>query len=81
MMRISNGVTILIMSIHELSRAITKEIEKVNDRIDMKIVRGRSYQKEAQHHRVLVARLEQLEHSRRRDLYLARHHRVLTFAR
>lgn len=48
------------MSKHTLSREITKELEKINDRIDRKIIKGRPYQDEAQRHRELLAAMRHL---------------------
>ncbi len=43
-----------------LLREISKEIEKVNNQIDAKIIRGLAYEKEARRHRNLLATLERV---------------------
>lgn len=43
-------------TIHEL----LQEIRSINEKIDMKIIRGKSYRKEAKHHKFLVAHLNLL---------------------
>lgn len=53
------------MSKHTLSRAITKELEKLNDRIDRNIIKGRPYHKEAQRHRELLATMRHLSDEER----------------
>ncbi|MEK7630851.1 MAG: hypothetical protein AAB417_02395 [Patescibacteria group bacterium] len=49
------------MSKTQLHKSIVHEIGRVNDRIDIKILRGKSYQREAQRHRMLVTQLGRLE--------------------
>ncbi len=51
------------MSKTQLHKSIVHEIGRVNDRIDIKILRGKSYQREAQRHRILVTQLARLERS------------------
>lgn len=51
------------MSKTQLHKSIVHEIGRVNDRIDIKILRGKSYQREAQRHRMLVTQLSRLERS------------------
>jgi|GEM_PF-1890107 len=48
------------MSKTTLTKEIHKELEKLNDRIDRKIIQGRSYDKEAQRHRELMATLRRI---------------------
>ncbi len=49
------------MSKIQLHKSIVHEIGRVNDRIDIKILRGKSYQREAERHRMLVVQLGRLE--------------------
>lgn len=42
------------MSQQQLSQAIEQELEKLNARIDLKIIRGQSYVREARRHRFLL---------------------------
>lgn len=44
-----------------LMYVISKEIKKINSRIDRKIMRGLKYDREARHHRELVYKLRKLE--------------------
>ena len=48
------------MSKFILEKKIRKEIKKVNDIIDLKIIRGMSYKREALRHRFLLSRLTDL---------------------
>jgi hypothetical protein len=48
------------MSKTTLYQKITKEIEKINDRIDTKIVKGVSYEEEARRHRTLLVTLQRI---------------------
>lgn len=48
------------MSKTTLVTEITKELEKLNDRIDRAIIKGRAYQKEARRHRELTATLQRI---------------------
>lgn len=41
--------------------SIRKEIKKLNERIDRKIIKGESYDREAQRHKDLVLQLRKLE--------------------
>jgi hypothetical protein len=52
------------MSTEQLKSVIAREIDRVNDRIEMKIVKGRPYSREARHHRVLLMRLREIERQR-----------------
>ena len=49
------------MSKNTLSQEIIKELEKLNNRIDRKIIRGCSYQKEAQRHKDLLTTLQRID--------------------
>ena len=40
---------------------ISKELRKLNDKIDHKIVRGMSYDRESQRHKQLLSQLRQVE--------------------
>lgn len=48
------------MSKKTLSREIEKELEKLNDTIDRKIIQGKSYAAEAKRHRTLSATLRRM---------------------
>jgi hypothetical protein len=48
------------MSKHTLSRKMIKELERLNDRIDRNIIKGRPYQDEARRHRELLAAMRHL---------------------
>ncbi len=48
------------MSKHTLSREISKELKKLNERIDRSIIKGRPYQEDAQRHRELLAAMRHL---------------------
>lgn len=62
-------------TIHELSQ----EINKLNEKIDLKIIRGKSYKKEAKHHKFLVMQLNRL--SARVSVYAAsRNYRMAAFS-
>ena len=49
------------MSSRDLIGAIREELDKLNLRIDHKIIRGRNYLKEAKRHKFLLAQLVHLE--------------------
>ncbi|MFC1730777.1 hypothetical protein ACFL6I_10635 [candidate division KSB1 bacterium] len=44
-----------------LKQMLTREIEVLNKRIDRKILRGRSYYKDAQKHQALVAQYRRIQ--------------------
>lgn len=48
------------MSKETLSHEIARELEKLNDTIDRKIIKGRPYHKEAQRHKELSITLERI---------------------
>ncbi len=48
------------MSKYRLSRIIQAEINKLNEEIDLKIIWGQTYKKEARRHKFLVAQFEEL---------------------
>ena len=50
------------MSKHQLAHTIQKELLILNDRIDRKIIKGRSYGKEAHKHKVLLKQLHMLSY-------------------
>jgi len=52
------------MSIYARVRAVEREIDLINHQIDMKIIIGRSYQRDAQKHKVLRAELKELKKMR-----------------
>jgi hypothetical protein len=64
------------MSKTTLTKEIQKELEKLNDRIDRKIIKGHSYDKEARRHRELMATLRQLGVHERSSTGLLRRSRV-----
>jgi hypothetical protein len=45
------------MSHQTLIKTIQSELEKINDEIDLKIIRGIAYRKEAQRHKFLLSHL------------------------
>jgi len=49
------------MSKTQLYKSIVHEIDRVNDRIDIKIIRGIPYRREARRHQMLVSQLRRLE--------------------
>ena len=49
------------MSTIEMRAIILREIDKLNDRIDRRILRGRSYAREAARHRMLLRRLREID--------------------
>lgn len=54
------------MSTTQMKSVIAKELERINDRIDMKIIKGRSYVSEARRHKVLLMRMRELDYARER---------------
>ena len=48
------------MSKHQLAYTIHKELILLNDRIDRKIIKGRSYGREASKHKILLRQLYML---------------------
>lgn len=48
------------MSKATLSKEIEKELAKLNDRIDRKIIKGQSFQTEARRHRELLSTLRRM---------------------
>ena len=48
------------MSKHQAKRAIRAEIERLNQEIDLKIIRGVSYKREAVRHKFLMRQLSML---------------------
>ncbi|MBU6231104.1 MAG: hypothetical protein KGI45_01040 [Patescibacteria group bacterium] len=53
------------MSKHQAIRAIRVEIERLNQEIDLKIIRGASYRREALRHKTLMAQLARLSPRRK----------------
>ncbi len=47
------------MSKSKLIKTIQSELDLINEQIDLKIIRGRSYQKEARRHKFLISHLTQ----------------------
>jgi len=60
------------MSKTALFKEINKEIKKLNNRIDSKIVRGRSYEKEARRHRELLATMQRINHDAQSSKFTSR---------
>lgn len=56
------------MSRITLKTIMEKEINRLNKRIDRKIVRGRSYYKDAQKHQALMVKYRRIELSRDRSI-------------
>jgi hypothetical protein len=52
------------MSPYQLKNVIDKELEKLNATIDLKIIEGESYRRDAQRHKML---LSQIKHIRRKQ--------------
>ena len=52
------------MSRHQTIRAIRAEIERLNRDIDLKIIRGINYAREARRHKYLMSQLSHLAPSR-----------------
>lgn len=46
------------MSKYKIVTTIQKELAKINERIDMKILRGESYRQEARQHKALLSQLK-----------------------
>ncbi len=54
------------MSKKQLLNTLSREIDFLNEKIDMKIVKGLSYQRDARRHQSLLATLERIAHQERR---------------
>jgi hypothetical protein len=52
------------MSIYAKIKAVEREIDMINHQIDMKIIIGRPYRRDAVKHRMLVAQMKDLKRSR-----------------
>jgi hypothetical protein len=50
----------IYMSKHQAIRTIRQEIEKLNEEIDFKIIKGVSYAREARRHKFLMSQLSRL---------------------
>ncbi len=57
------------MSKHQLARVIQKELIDLNNRIDRKIIQGRSYGEEAGKHKMLLRQLRQFRKSSKSSLF------------
>ena len=66
------------MSKYRLSKIIQAEINKLNEEIDLKIIRGLPYRHLARRHKFLVKQFEELK---RRDTYRAEPPRARWFAK
>lgn len=51
------------MSSKDFLKVVENELQRLNDRIDLKILKGRSYRKEAERHKFLLRELRRLESS------------------
>lgn len=49
------------MSKTQLQKTIQRELNLVNEQIDIKIVQGKSYHREAKHHKMLLRQLAELD--------------------
>lgn len=49
------------MSKTQLKNNVLREIESLNNRIDLKILKGRPYAKEARRHKMLLSQLNYME--------------------
>lgn len=54
------------MSKKQIQSAIAKELEKLNQKIDIKILEGESYRRDARRHKLLLSQMKQL---RRREWF------------
>ncbi len=61
------------MSKYTLGREIQKELRRLNDQIDRKIVRGLPFTAEARRHRELLATLHRIDHERVTTKSVLRH--------
>jgi hypothetical protein len=52
------------MSKSKIVTTIQKELARVNEEIDLKILRGEPYKREARHHKVLLSQLKQIGYTR-----------------
>lgn len=50
------------MSKEKTIQELLREIKIINEKIDMKIIRGKAYKKEAKHHKFLVLHLNRLNY-------------------
>lgn len=57
------------MNTISLKKRIRRELENLNDKIDAKIVRGRSYAREARRHKELLAELYNLNRQTNRSFF------------
>jgi hypothetical protein len=62
------------MSKHQVKTTLKREIKRVNQEIDERIIKGMPYSQQARHHKILLARLGLLN----RSTLLARTMRVAT---
>ncbi len=53
------------MSTNTRIKTIQSELERINQEIDMKILRGLSYKKEAKHHKFLLTHLSELQRNQK----------------
>ncbi len=52
--------SIIIMSKEKLLQTLTSEIEQINEEIDLKVIRGIPYKREAKRHKLLVSMLNEV---------------------
>lgn len=67
------------MSKYQIAKAVQKELEILNRRIDQKILRGVSYIVEARRHKMLLAQLNRL-HRHHSTGFLSRISSVFSFS-
>lgn len=60
------------MSKHQIVRELRREIRKINEKIDLRIIQGMSYREESRRHKFLVSQLARLQ-PRRAPLFGAFH--------
>jgi hypothetical protein len=49
------------MSKHQTINTIRRELHKLNEQIDLKIIQGQFYKEEARRHKLLLAQLRQIK--------------------
>ncbi len=49
------------MSQKQYLKVVEKEIQKINQKIDLKIIRGEDYKKEARDHKIMIRRMKYLK--------------------
>ncbi len=49
------------MSKYQIARELRREIKKINEKIDLRIIQGLSYREESRRHKFLVSQLARLQ--------------------